>query len=56
MIAALRAAGGTPRYTEFVALATDSWRDGDAKWAHNAWDKAYSMPELYEWLIQQSRP
>jgi predicted esterase len=54
MVVALRDAGGTPRYTEFVPLASD---DVNARVPrHNAWDKAYSMPELYEWLIRQKRP
>jgi predicted peptidase len=41
MIAALRVAGGAPRYTEFFGLD------------HNAWDRAYAMPDLYDWLLQQ---
>lgn len=53
MVAALRAAGGSPRYTEFLRLTSD---DPKARLPrHNAWDKAYSMPELYDWLIAQSR-
>lgn len=55
MIAALREAGGSPRYTEFLELTSDQQR-GDPLGAHNAWDKAYNMPELYHWMIQQSRP
>jgi predicted peptidase len=49
MIEALRAAGGTPRYTEFCTLGSPEASD------HNAWDKAYSLPDLYDWLLQQRR-
>ncbi len=45
MIRALVAAGGKPRYTEFLSI-------GDT---HNAWDKAYTMPELFDWLARQRR-
>ena len=41
--AALRAAGGDVRYTEFP----------DAN--HNAWDPAYATPELWQWLLDQHR-
>lgn len=41
IVAALRAAGGTPRYTEFP----------DAN--HNSWDPAYAMPELWAWVFAQ---
>jgi len=44
MIEALRAAGGTPKYTEFSDIS------------HNAWDWAYGMPELYDWLLRQRLP
>lgn len=43
MYAALKAAGGDVRYTEFP----------DAN--HNAWDPAYSMPELWRWLFEKHR-
>jgi hypothetical protein len=36
MIAASEAAGGAPRYTEYLAI-------GDS---HDAWDTAYTMPGL----------
>jgi predicted peptidase len=50
MIAALRRAGGTPRYTESFYPATT------AAERHNAWDAAYGNPELYDWLLtRQSR-
>jgi predicted peptidase len=41
MIAALRAAGGAPRYTEFPEAT------------HDSWTPAYSNPELYDWLFEQ---
>jgi pimeloyl-ACP methyl ester carboxylesterase len=44
MIEALTAEGGHPRYTEFLEIN------------HNAWDWAYTMPELYDWLARQSLP
>lgn len=43
MIAAIRQAGGNPRYTEFN-LAT-----------HIIWMDAYSMPDLQHWLFSQER-
>ena len=44
MIGDLRALGGSPRYTEFFGTE------------HNVWDRAYNMPDLYDWLLQQKRP
>jgi predicted esterase len=44
MIQALRALGGDPKYTEY--LDTN----------HNAGERAYVLPELYDWLAQQRRP
>src|SRR5437870_7644864 len=41
MIAALKAAGGHPKYDEYPGVG------------HDSWVKAYSTPELYEWLLQQ---
>jgi poly(3-hydroxybutyrate) depolymerase len=41
MIAALRAAGAAPKYTEYFGMD------------HNAWDRAYVTSELYDWLILQ---
>jgi predicted peptidase len=41
MIEAISAAGGTPRYTEYP------------KNGHNAYDPAYSEPELYVWMYGQ---
>lgn len=43
MVAALRAAGGSPRYEEFPNTG------------HNAWKPTYSNPKLYTWLFQQKR-
>ena len=42
-IAALRKLGASPKYTEYKDLS------------HVCWDRAYSEPELYKWLIQQRR-
>ncbi len=42
-IAELRRLGAAPRYTEYP--------DGD----HFCWDKAYSTPELWKWLLEQKR-
>jgi len=44
MIAALRAAGGRPKYTEYPGVKHDSWVD------------AYPEPALHRWLFQQERP
>lgn len=41
MIAALKQAGGTPRYTEYP------------KTGHDAWTATYRDPELYAWLFAQ---
>jgi predicted esterase len=46
MIQALLAAGGTPRYTELLHV-------GDT---HNAWDYAYTLAELWDWMSRQRRP
>ena len=40
--AALKAAGGDVRYTEYPGIG------------HNSWDKAYAEPELTTWLFAQS--
>jgi len=42
MAAALKAAGGTVKYTEYPGVD------------HNSWDKAYAEPELVPWLLAQS--
>ncbi len=41
MIAALQALGGNPHYTEYP------------NGGHNAWSRAYSEPELYDWMFSQ---
>jgi predicted peptidase len=43
MIQAIRAAGGTPRYTEYSGVG------------HDAWTPAFAEPELLQWLFQQRR-
>lgn len=43
MVEAIRAAGGTPRYTEYPTLG------------HDIWDTAYSEPALLDWLFTQRR-
>ncbi len=44
MVAALRAAGSPTRYTEYPGVG------------HDAWDRAYANPELWRWLLAQSKP
>ena len=44
MIAALKAAGGSPRYTEYPGVG------------HNSWAATYRNPQLYEWLFKQRKP
>jgi len=41
MIAALKKAGGEPKFTEYPGVP------------HNSWDKAYATPELWDWLLKQ---
>ena len=41
MVEALKAAGGNVRYTEYPGVK------------HVSWDKAYSEPELFPWLLAQ---
>ena len=43
IVAALKAAGGNPKYTEYPGVG------------HNSWEKAYNEPELVEWLFSQRR-
>jgi predicted peptidase len=43
MIAALKAAGGKPRYTEMANVG------------HNSWDPAYAVDELYSWMFSQKK-
>ncbi|MDR1305071.1 MAG: dienelactone hydrolase family protein [Verrucomicrobiales bacterium] len=46
MIAAMQAAGGTPKYTEYPA---------EQKVGHGSWGPAYRDPELFPWLFSQVR-
>lgn len=41
MVAALKKAGGSPRYTEYPGVG------------HNSWTRTYSNPDFYEWLFAQ---
>ena len=41
MIAAIRQAGGNPKYTEYPTVA------------HDSWNNVYADPELYSWLFAQ---
>jgi predicted peptidase len=43
MVEALKKAGGEPKYTEYPGVG------------HNAWDKAYGDPALFEWLFARSK-
>jgi len=43
MIAAIKKAGGKPKYTEYPGVG------------HNSWDKAYGTDELYTWLLEQKK-
>lgn len=43
LVDAMRSAGGDIHYTEYPDLG------------HNAWDRAYADPALYEWLLKQRR-
>ena len=42
MISALKALGGTPKYSEYPWVQ------------HNAWDYAYKEPDLFQWTFAQS--
>lgn len=43
MISALKAAGGSPKYTEYPGVG------------HNSWEAAYADDETYEWLFAHRR-
>jgi len=43
MVAALKVAGGQPKYDEYPGVG------------HNCWDRAYATEELYDWLFAQRR-
>ena len=42
-IAALREAGGAPKYSEYPGVG------------HNVWEKAFAEPDLLPWLSSQRR-
>lgn len=44
IVAALKAAGGEPKYTEYPGVG------------HGCWDQAYGDPELLPWLFAQKLP
>lgn len=44
MVAALKAAGGTPKYTEYPGVG------------HDSWSQTYRDPAFYEWLFAQRKP
>ncbi|HUG70263.1 MAG TPA: prolyl oligopeptidase family serine peptidase [Pirellulaceae bacterium] len=44
MVAALKAAGGSPKYTEYPGVG------------HNSWTATYANREVYAWLFAQQRP
>jgi predicted peptidase len=43
MIKALEDAGGKPKHDEYPGVG------------HNSWDMAYGTPELYAWLLMQTK-
>ena len=43
MIAAIKKAGGEPKYTEYPGVG------------HNSWVQAYKDPEMFKWLFSQKR-
>jgi len=44
IVAALKAAGGSPKYTEYPGVG------------HGSWDQAYGESELFPWLFSQKLP
>ncbi len=44
MVEGLRRAGNPARLTEYRGVG------------HNSWDRAYSNPELIDWMLAQSKP
>jgi predicted peptidase len=44
MVAALKKAGGSPKFTIYPEAA------------HDCWTETYNNPELYKWLLQQKLP
>jgi predicted esterase len=49
LIDAIRRLGGSPRYSKFQELFVPTLQ-------HNAWDPAYHIEEVYQWMIMQSLP
>jgi len=47
LVTELKAAGGNANYTEIRGVGLND---------HNVWDRAYAMPELYTWLLEQRLP
>jgi len=47
LVAELKAAGGNANYTEIRGVGLNN---------HNVWDRAYSTPKLYTWLLEQRVP
>ena len=43
MIAAIKAAGGEPKYTEYPSVG------------HDSWSATYRNPEFYAWLFAQKK-
>lgn len=43
MVAALKAAGGSPKYTEYPGVG------------HNSWSATYANPDVYTWLFSQHK-
>ena len=43
MVAAIKKAGGSPKYTEYEGVA------------HNSWSQTYASPATWEWLFKQKR-
>lgn len=43
MVKALKAAGGQPRYTEYLRVG------------HNSWSATYADPEVWRWLFKQKK-
>jgi predicted peptidase len=50
LMGALRAAGGAPILTEYVYVAPD---EPGLNYQHYCFEKAYELPELYDWLTAQ---
>ena len=44
MVEALKAAGGSPKYTEYPGVG------------HNSWTATYNNPDFYAWLFSQKKP